>query len=49
MIVAAVICTLLGGVLGAHLKPVSLAISTPVAITGGFILRIATVHDGSRH
>ena len=39
MIVAAVICTLLGGVLGAHLKPVSLAISIPIAIMGGFILK----------
>ena len=49
MIVAAVICTLLGGVLGAHLKPVSLAISIPIAIMGGFILRIANVPDGPRH
>ena len=34
MIVAAVICTLLGGVLGAYLEPVSFAISIPIANHG---------------
>lgn len=46
MIVAAVICTLLGGVLGAHLKPVSFAISIPIAIMGSFILK--AVRDSKR-
>ena len=46
MIVAAVICTLLGGVLGAYLEPVSLAISIPIAIMGGFILK--AVRDSKR-
>ena len=46
MIVAAVICTLLGGVLGAFLEPVSLAISIPIAIMGGFILK--AVRDSKR-
>ena len=44
MIVAAVICTLL--VLGAYLEPVSLAISIPIAIMGGFILK--AVRDSKR-
>ena len=44
MIVAAVICTLLGGVLGAYLRPVSFAI--PIAIMGGFILK--AVRDSKR-
>ena len=46
MIAAAVICTLLGGVLGASLEPVSLAISIPIAIMGGFILK--AVRDSKR-
>ncbi len=39
MIGLAVICTLLGGVLGAYLEPVSFAVSIPIAIMGGFILK----------
>lgn len=39
MIVAAVICTILGGILGAFIEPVSLSVSIPVAIMGGFILK----------
>ena len=46
MIAVAVICTLLGGVLGAFLEPVSLAISIPIAIMGGFILK--AVRDSKR-
>ena len=39
VIAAAVICTILGGVLGASLEPLSLSVSIPVAIMGGFILK----------
>ena len=39
MIFIAIICTILGGVLGASLEPVSLSISIPVAIMGGFIIK----------
>ena len=46
MIVAAVICTLLGGVLGAHLKPVSSLFPFPLPIMGGFILK--AVRDSKR-
>lgn len=38
MVVAAVACTLLAGVIGAFLEPVSFAVSLPVAVMGGFIL-----------
>ena len=38
MIVLAVVCTILGGILGAFLEPVSLSVSIPIAIMGGFIL-----------
>ena len=46
MIATAVICTLLGGVLGAFLEPVSLSVSIPIAIMGGFILK--AVKDSKR-
>ena len=39
MIGVAVICTILGGVLGASLEPVSFSVSIPIAIMGGFILK----------
>ena len=39
MIGVAVICTILGGVLGASLEPVSFSVSLPIAIMGGFILK----------
>lgn len=39
MIALAVICTILGGILGAFLEPVSLSVSIPIAIMGGFILK----------
>ncbi|MGI6731146.1 MAG: hypothetical protein ACOX5F_04495 [Anaerovoracaceae bacterium] len=38
MIVLAIICTLVGGVIGAFLEPVSFSVSIPIAIMGGFIL-----------
>ncbi len=39
MIAAAVLFTILGGVLGASLEPVSFSVSIPIAIMGGFILK----------
>ena len=39
MIFIAIVCTLLGGVLGASLEPVSFSVSIPIAIMGGFILK----------
>ena len=39
MIVLAVVCTILGGILGAFVEPVSLSVSIPIAIMGGFILK----------
>ena len=39
MIGVAVICTILGGVLGASLEPVSFSVSISIAIMGGFILK----------
>lgn len=39
MIYAAIICTILGGMLGACLEPVSLSVSIPIAIMGSFILK----------
>ncbi len=39
MIVAAIICTLIGGGAGAFLEPVSFSVSIPIAIMGGFILK----------
>ena len=39
MIVLAVVCTILGGILGAFLEPVSLSVSIPIAIMWGFILK----------
>lgn len=39
MIAAAVLFTILGGVLGAFLEPVSFSVSIPIAIMGGFILK----------
>ena len=39
MIALAVVCTILGGILGAFLEPVSLSVSIPIAIKGGFILK----------
>lgn len=40
MIFIAIICTVLGGFLGAFLEPVSLSVSIPIAIMGGFILKV---------
>ncbi len=39
MIAIAMICTILGGILGAFLEPVSLSVSVPIAIMGAFILK----------
>ncbi len=39
MVIIAIICTILGGALGAFLEPVSFSVSIPIAIMGGFILR----------
>lgn len=39
MVILAIICTILGGVLGAFLEPVSFSVSIPIAIMGGFILK----------
>ena len=39
MIILAVICTILGGILGAFLEPVSFSVSIPIAIMGGFVLK----------
>ena len=39
MIALAVICTLIVGVIGAYLEPVSFAVSLPIAVMGGFILK----------
>ena len=39
MIVLAVICTLIGGVIGAFVEPISLSVSIPIAIMGGFIIK----------
>ena len=38
MIIVAIICTLIGGVVGIFLEPVSFSISIPIAIMGGFIM-----------
>ena len=39
MIALAVICTLSAGVIRAYLEPVSFAVSLPIAVMGGFILK----------
>lgn len=39
MVILAIICTILGGVLGAFLEPVSFSVSIPITIMGGFILK----------
>lgn len=39
MIVIAVICTLIAGLVGYSLEPESLAMALPVAVMGGFILK----------
>ena len=39
MIFSAIACTILGGILGAFLEPVSFSVSIPIAIMGGFILK----------
>lgn len=39
MIGIAVICTILGGILGASLEPISFSVSIPIAIMGGFIMK----------
>ena len=38
MIILAIICTLVAGVIGAFLEPVSFSVSLPIAVMGGFIL-----------
>ena len=35
----AIICTLIGGGIGAFLEPTSFAVSVPIAIMGGFIIK----------
>lgn len=44
MIGLAVISTIIAGILGAFLEPLSLSLSLPVAVMGGFILK--AVKDG---
>ena len=39
MILIAIVCTILGGILGASIEPVSLSVSIPIAIMGGFLLK----------
>jgi len=39
MIGLAIFCTLVGGALGAFLEPTSFAVSVPIAIMGGFIIK----------
>lgn len=39
MIGLAVVCTILGGIVGASLEPVSFSVSIPIAIMGGFIMK----------
>lgn len=39
MIIVAIFCTLIGGVIGAFLEPVSFSVAVPIAIMGGFILK----------
>ena len=39
MIGLAVACTILGGIVGASLEPVSFSVSIPIAIMGGFIMK----------
>ena len=39
MVILAIICTILGGVLGSFLEPISFSVSIPIAIMGGFILK----------
>lgn len=39
MIILAVICTLIGGAIGAFLEPISLSVAVPIAVMGGFILK----------
>lgn len=43
MIIVAIICTILGGALGAFLEPVSFSVSIPIAIMGGFSMQAALV------
>ena len=38
MIAVAIICTLIGGGIGAFLEPVSFSVAVPIAIMGGFIM-----------
>ena len=38
MIILAIICPLVAGVIGAFLEPVSFSVSLPIAVMGGFIL-----------
>ena len=39
MIGLAIFSTLIGGVIGAFLEPTSFAVSVPIAIMGGFIIK----------
>lgn len=39
MIVIAIICTLIAGFLSSFLEPISFAITFPIAVMGGFILK----------
>lgn len=38
MVIAAMICTILAGFVGGFIQPVSLGVSLPIAVMGGFIL-----------
>ncbi|WMJ84409.1 hypothetical protein ACS3UN_07340 [Oscillospiraceae bacterium LTW-04] len=39
MIVLAIISTIIAGGIGAFLEPISFAVSLPIAVMGGFILK----------
>ena len=39
MVGLAVVCTILGGLVGAVWEPVSFSVSIPIAIMGGFIMK----------
>ena len=38
MIKLAIVCTIVAGAIGAFVEPVSLSVSFPIAVMGGFIL-----------
>lgn len=49
MIGLAVACTILGGIVGASLEPVSFSVSIPIAIMGGFIMKEIRDKKGEKY